>query len=149
VARTPLAVEPAGTVVVIIRIDHGSSVAPYDQVRQQVTDMVVTGHLPAETRLPPIRQLAADLGLAPGTVARAYRELEADGVVVSRGRRGTFTRAPEQLPVPVDRDDQLAEAARAFAVRARQLQVDEATALEVVRRALASVVPDTGESATG
>ena len=49
-----------------------------------------SGDLPAGTRLPTVRALAADLGLAANTVARAYRELESDGVVVTEGRRGTF-----------------------------------------------------------
>ena len=48
------------------------------------------GELPAGAKLPTVRQLAADLGLAANTVARAYRELEADGVIATQGRRGTF-----------------------------------------------------------
>ena len=51
---------------------------------------MAAGRLPAGTKLPTVRQLAADLGLAANTVARAYRELEADGVVETHGRRGTF-----------------------------------------------------------
>jgi DNA-binding transcriptional regulator YhcF (GntR family) len=54
---------------------------------------VVTGELSPGTKLPTVRQLAADLGLAVNTVARAYRELEADALVVTRGRRGTFVRS--------------------------------------------------------
>ena len=63
---------------------------PYEQLRPQVASPASSGELPAGTKLPTVRALAADLGLAPNTVARAYKELEADGVVVTEGRRGTF-----------------------------------------------------------
>lgn len=73
----------------ILDVDLESAVPPYEQVRAQVTALARAGALPTDTRLPPIRQLAADLGVASGTVARAYRELENDGIVVTRGRHGT------------------------------------------------------------
>jgi GntR family transcriptional regulator len=79
---------------VILDVDPHSPVPPYEQLRAQVSGLVATGALPAGTRLPSIRQLAGDLGLAPGTVARAYRELESAGVVVSRGRHGTEVVGP-------------------------------------------------------
>lgn len=73
-----------------ISIDERSALAPYEQLRTQVAVQVADGRLPAGTKLPTVRRLAADLGLAVNTVARAYRELEADGVVATQGRRGTF-----------------------------------------------------------
>jgi len=72
---------------------------PYEQLRAQVASRVASGELAAGTRLPTVRALAAELGLAVNTVARVYRELEADGVVVTEGRRGTFVasrRAPAE-----------------------------------------------------
>jgi DNA-binding transcriptional regulator YhcF (GntR family) len=74
---------------VILEIDPRSAVPPYEQLRQQVTALVRAGVLTPGTRLPAIRQLANDLGLAGGTVARAYRELEGDGIVNTHGRHGT------------------------------------------------------------
>lgn len=76
-----------------IRIDHDSAVPPFEQLRTQLASAVSSGELPPGTRLATVRQTAADLGLAVNTVARAYRELEADGVVVTRGRQGTFVRS--------------------------------------------------------
>ena len=73
-----------------ITIDTGSPVPPFEQLRAQVAGQVTAGDLPAGTKLATVRQMAADLGLAANTVARAYRELEADGVIVTQGRRGTF-----------------------------------------------------------
>jgi DNA-binding transcriptional regulator YhcF (GntR family) len=73
-----------------LTIDAGSTTAPFEQVRTQIASAVASGSLGAGTKLATVRQLAADLGLATNTVARAYRELEADGVITTHGRRGTF-----------------------------------------------------------
>ena len=72
-----------------VEIDLRTGLAPYEQIRSQVVAHVAAGRLRVGDRLPTIRALATDLGLAPGTVARAYRELEAAGVVTTRRRAGT------------------------------------------------------------
>ena len=74
-------------------IDSESATAPFEQVRTQIASAVAAGQLSAGTKLPTVRQLSADLGLAANTVARAYRELEADAVIATHGRRGTFVRS--------------------------------------------------------
>ena len=118
----------------IVEVDTSSLVPPYEQIRDQVATMAVTGVLAVGSRLPAIRQLAADLGLANGTVARAYRELEAAGVIDSRGRHGTFVRG-DRLPAADPR--LLHDRARAFAVAVQQLGADHAEAVTAVRLALA------------
>jgi DNA-binding transcriptional regulator YhcF (GntR family) len=75
-------------------IDPHSAVAPFEQVRLGVIRLIDTGALRPEDRLPTVRDLAAQLGLANNTVAKAYRELEMSGVTVTRGRNGTFVAAP-------------------------------------------------------
>lgn len=122
----------------IIRVDPDSTVAPYEQIREQIATMVSTGVLSEGLRLPPIRQLAADLALADGTVARAYRELERAGWIVSRGRHGTFVDGARSRGSSRERYRQLREAAKAFAVRAAQLRVDRESALRMVRDTLRS-----------
>lgn len=67
---------------------------PYEQLRRQLCDLIRSGQLTSGERLPPVRQLAADLGVAVGTVARTYRELEGGGWVVTR--RGAGTRVGER-----------------------------------------------------
>jgi DNA-binding transcriptional MocR family regulator len=67
-------------------IDAESGTAPFEQVRTQIASAVAAGQLSAGTKLPTVRQLSADLGLAANTVARAYRELEADAVIATHGR---------------------------------------------------------------
>lgn len=72
-----------------LTVDSGSPTPPFEQIREQLAGAVLAGVLEAGDRLPPIRQLAADLGLAAGTVARAYAELEAAQLVVTARGRGT------------------------------------------------------------
>lgn len=111
----------------ILDVDPRSAVPAYEQLRQQVTALVVGGAIAVGTRLPSIRQLANDLGLAGGTVARAYRELEADGVVSTHGRHGTIVAGPPRRPSP---SAGLLVAARRFAAEAREAgaNLDDAVA---------------------
>ena len=70
--------------------DPTSDVAPYEQLRTQIAGRAASGALAPGTRLPTVRALADELGLAVNTVAKVYRALETDGVIVTQGRRGTF-----------------------------------------------------------
>ncbi|MFC0507933.1 GntR family transcriptional regulator [Micromonospora costi] len=114
-----------------ISVDLDSSVPPYEQVRGQLAELIGKGRLPVGTRLPTVRQLAADLNLAPNTVARAYRELEGAGLLETRGRNGTFV-----APGRDDALDRLQRAAADYAVQARRLGVPPDAALALVRAAL-------------
>ncbi len=113
----------------IVTVDPGSTVPPYDQIREQLTTMIQSGVLAAGARLPSIRQLAADLGLAPNTVARSYRELEAAGLIVSRVGRGTTVSQLPALPA-AERQRLLRAAAESYLATAARLgsTVDEAIA---------------------
>ena len=119
----------------ILRVDPTSPVPPFEQIRSQITTMIVTGALSAGSRLPTNRQLAKDLGLAEGTVARAYREMETEGAITAKGRHGTFVAPRQRQPSRKDVNRRLASAASSFAVQARQLGVEPALALESVRKA--------------
>lgn len=70
-------------------VDPDSASPPFEQVRAQIAARAASGDLPPGTRLPSVRSLALQLGLAVNTVARVYKELEADGLVVTEGRHGT------------------------------------------------------------
>jgi DNA-binding transcriptional regulator YhcF (GntR family) len=120
---------------VILEIDPRSAMPPYEQLRQQVTALVLGGALATGDRLPAIRQLANDLGLAGGTVARAYRELESDGVVTTHGRHGTVISGTprEQAPPPG-----LLAAARSYAGQASRTGASLEDALTAVRVAFAT-----------
>lgn len=83
-----------------VEIDLRSPVPPFEQIRARIADLVAAGELPAGTRLPSVRALAGDLGIAPNTVVRAYRELEAAGVVHTARGRGTMV--ADAPPAPDD-----------------------------------------------
>jgi DNA-binding transcriptional regulator YhcF (GntR family) len=108
-----------------ISVDPAAAKPPYEQVKEQIVGLIRRGELAQGTRIPTVRQLAGDLGLAVNTVARAYKELEADRLVETRGRNGTFVLASRSQ---VDDADTLAAAAT-FARAAHQagLSLPEAT----------------------
>jgi DNA-binding transcriptional regulator YhcF (GntR family) len=115
-----------------VTVDANSAVPPFEQVRSQLAHQIATGRLAVGTRLPTVRQLAADLGLAVNTVARAYRELEHSGLFETRGRAGTFVSASGDHSRERARD-----AARAYAAVVTELGLDIHEALNIVRAALA------------
>jgi DNA-binding transcriptional regulator YhcF (GntR family) len=117
----------------MISIDSSSATPPFEQLRVELIKQVKSGELAGGTRLPTVRKLAEDLGLAPNTVARTYRELEADGFIETRGRNGSFV-TPQGDPA----DKQAQEAARAYADRIRKLGIPKAQALTYVTGALDS-----------
>ncbi|MFJ9665997.1 GntR family transcriptional regulator [Streptomyces sp. NPDC101219] len=112
-----------------IRIDD--SAPPYEQVRAQISEQARSGALPVGYRLPTVRGLAQTLGLAANTVAKAYRALEADGVIETRGRNGTLVAAAGSAA-----EREAATAAQGYAERARRLGLGEEDALAAVRDAL-------------
>ncbi|SEB61955.1 DNA-binding transcriptional regulator YhcF, GntR family [Streptomyces sp. KS_5] len=120
-----------------VRVDTTSQVPPYEQIRAQLAALIRTGRLTEGERLPTVRQLAADLDLAPGTVARAYRELEAAELI--RTRRGAGTRVAALSSEPHAHDaHQLGTLARDFTSAARALGADTQDILTAVRNALNS-----------
>jgi GntR family transcriptional regulator len=73
-----------------ITIDLNDSVPVFAQLVNQIREAVRRGDLRPGTPLPAIRQLALDLVINPNTVAKAYRVLERDNVIETRGRHGSF-----------------------------------------------------------
>ena len=114
-----------------LRVDLKAGRPLFDQLRTQVIDGVRDGALPPGTRLPTVRELAGQLGVAVNTVARAYRELETAAIVETRGRFGTFIARYDPT------DAAMAAAAREYVEVARGLGLGKAEALRYVE-----AVPD-------
>ncbi|MEU1486126.1 GntR family transcriptional regulator [Streptomyces sp. NPDC005752] len=114
-----------------IAVDPDSATAPYEQLRAQLSEQARSGALPVGYRLPTVRGLAGELGLAANTVAKAYRALEADGVIETRGRNGTFIAAAGDAA-----DRHAATAAQEYAQQARRLGVSRADALALAEDAV-------------
>ena len=122
---------PTTTSGVALAIDPEGAAPPFEQLKAQVLAGIADGSLIAGTKLPAVRVLAADLGIAPNTVARAYRELEADGILETRGRNGTVISAKSDDTAALG---QLA--AQAYADRIRELGLPPKAALAWARAAL-------------
>jgi DNA-binding transcriptional regulator YhcF (GntR family) len=112
-------------------MDRSSPEPLWEQLSTVIAERIRRGSLAPGTRLPPVRALAGDLELAPNTVAKAYRALEDQELIVGRGRRGTFVtdRLPKRL---TGRELRLGEAADAFVRRGKQLGFGD----DDIRRAL-------------
>jgi DNA-binding transcriptional regulator YhcF (GntR family) len=115
----------------VITVDATSFVPPYEQVRSQLAAQITDGELVVGTRLPTVRRLAEDLGLAVNTVARAYRELEAAGLVTTAGRAGTVVSAAGDASRA-----RVEAAARGFADLTRTLGIGADEAVRMLRAAL-------------
>ncbi|MCV7132458.1 GntR family transcriptional regulator [Mycobacterium hodleri] len=113
-----------------VRVDPDGARPLFDQLRTQIIAGVRDGRLPPGTRLPTVRELAHQLNMAVNTVARAYRELEAAGLLETRGRFGTFVARIDPA------DAAMATAAHTFAAAAKALGICKDDALRYVETAL-------------
>lgn len=131
-----------------LQVDLTSPVPVYEQIRSQVSAIVAVGGLRPGDRLPASRDLARDLGIAVGTVQRAYRELEAGGTVTSRRRVGTVIAEPpagaaqpggeaeRPLGCPPSDEGGLVAEARTLVALARGQGLSDDAILSLVRGAL-------------
>jgi len=94
---------------------HAGSPSPiYEQIEKQIRREVAAGRLPIGEQLPSVRALAEQLTVNPNTVARAYAELTAEGVIESQQGRGFFVAERRQILSKEERLRRLDEAARRF-----------------------------------
>ncbi|ROP63320.1 DNA-binding transcriptional regulator YhcF (GntR family) [Curtobacterium sp. PhB130] len=102
-----------GTTTGLVAIDAGGRIPPFEQVRSQIAAQITAGYLVDGQRLPSVRSLAEELGLAAGTVAKAYTVLEETGLVHTA--RGAGTRVVRPAAVP----DAVADAVRSLIAEAK------------------------------
>lgn len=126
----------------LLSIDTSSPVPVYEQLRSQLQRLIASGQMPVGTRLPTIRQLAADLGLASATVSRVYELLANDGWVVGAGRRGTLV---QHHAVDDTADVEVHQTIEHLVLLARQLGVDRDALINLLDDALEA--PDCDASA--
>ncbi len=107
----------------ILQVDYKAGVPVYLQVVNQVRHAVASGALRADEPLPSIRPLAEELRINRNTVAKAYAELEAQGVIETRPGKGCFVRAAESPLKKAERERVLAQAIDQAVVTAHHLQI--------------------------
>ncbi|WP_427017712.1 GntR family transcriptional regulator [Pseudarthrobacter sp. P1] len=113
------------------RPDAASMVPVFEQLKLRITDLASSGKLVVGAKLPSVRALAAQLGLAVNTVAKAYKELEAAGIVSTQGRAGTVVAASGDAMAAA-----VAAAASEFAAVVLRHGVPLSKALDMVRAAV-------------
>ena len=116
-----------------LALDAASAVPTFLQLRAQLIDQVRSGQLKPGTRIPTVRALAEELGIAPNTVAKAYKQLEEDGILETRGRNGSFV-----SPQGNAAERKAQEAAAEYAARVRKLGIAPDEALRFVSDALST-----------
>ena len=117
-----------------VRISDHDGVPIYVQLVRQIKYLVSSGRLKAGEQLPPVRKLAEQLLVNPNTVARAYRELENEGLVASRQGSGVFV---AEGVSPLARREQnriLLERIDMLLTEARQMKVDLETVVKLIRQ---------------
>ncbi|MEV0388220.1 GntR family transcriptional regulator [Nonomuraea sp. NPDC050643] len=117
----------------MIVIDAASPVPPFEQLRVQLARQIQDRTLAVGARLPTIRHLAADLGLAVNTVGRAYRELEEAGLIETRGRAGSYVSAAGE-----EGRERVRRAAADYAAVVASVGIDAGEAIHIVQAALTS-----------
>lgn len=131
-------------------IDPSSGLPIYRQLVDQVKQGVAGGLLQPGDRLPSVRDLALELTINPHTVAKAYQELEREGVVEMPRGKGVFIAAGRAgaLPSRAEREQMLADAVDRLVRDALRLRLEPPAVLEMVRRRFAAMNPPDREEKT-
>jgi GntR family transcriptional regulator len=117
----------------IVRVHPASGVPIYLQIESQVKHAIAAGALKQDDPLPPVRKLAAEVRVNPNTVARAYQNLERDGVIRTVPGGGCYVNG--QLPglLKTEKLRRLKPLALQLAVEAKQMLVAEEDALKLLK----------------
>ena len=120
----------------LFHVNPSSGLPIYVQIETQLKNAIAAGALKRDQALPSVRKLAAELGINPNTVARAYQELERDGVIASVQGGGTYV--AENMPrfLKSEKLRRLQPYARQIAVEGIQLGLREEEIMETVQEEL-------------
>lgn len=84
----------------MISLNYRDSRPIYEQIRDGLRKLIVTGALSADEKLPSVRALAAQLAINPNTIQRAYNELEGEGYIYSVPGKGSFAARERRRRTP-------------------------------------------------
>ena len=119
-----------------IRIDNASNRPVYRQIIDQVKRDIALGRLVKDEKLPTVRQLAKLLAINPNTIAKAYRQLENEGIIVTRPGSGAFIANLDSNLSKAVRKRLLSDELERIAVEAFHMQIDAETLLELFNNAV-------------
>ena len=128
-----------------IRIDNASNRPVYRQIIDQIKRDIAMGRLIKDEKLPTVRQLAAQLAINPNTIAKAYRQLESEGIIVTRPGAGAFIANLDSNLSRAVRKRLLSDELERIAVEAFHMQIERETLLELFKNAAEKLnVPSKG-----
>lgn len=119
-----------------IRIDNTSNRPVYQQIIDQVKRDIALGRLIKDEKLPTVRQLARQLAINPNTIAKAYRQLESEGIITTKPGSGAFIANLDSSLSKAVRKRLLSEELERIAVEAFHMQIDRQTLLELFNNAI-------------
>lgn len=120
-----------GRVSIIISLNYRDSRPIYEQIRDELRKLIVTGALSADEKLPSVRALATQLSINPNTIQRAYNELETEGYIYSIPGKGSF--AAGDIDAGGSRKKALMENIREIVVELRYLGISQAELLDLIK----------------
>jgi len=133
-----------------IRIDNASNRPVYQQIIDQVKRDIALGRLIKDEKLPTVRQLARQLAINPNTIAKAYRQLESEGIIVTKPGSGAFIANLDSSLSKAVRKRLLSDELERIAVEAFHMQIDRQTLLELFNNAVEKLnVPSKKPSSGG
>jgi GntR family transcriptional regulator len=123
----------------IFRVHPASGVPLYLQIESQVKHAIAAGAVRRDDPLPPVRRMAAELRINPNTVARAYQNLERDGVIRTVQGGGCYVNGEPPGLLPSEKIRRLKPLALQLAVEARQLVVDQEDTIALLEESFAEL----------
>jgi len=119
-----------------IRIDNASDRPVYQQIIDQVKRDIALARLAKEDKLPTVRQLARQIAINPNTISKAYRQLEQEGIIVTKPGAGAFVANLDSNLNRSVRKKLISEELERIAVEAYHMQIDRQTLLELFNNAI-------------
>lgn len=86
----------------MFKLDYSDGKPIYEQIRDNMKQLIIDGVLKSDERIPSVRELAVTMAINPNTIQKAYKELEADGYVYSVRAKGVFVAPIENIPAAVN-----------------------------------------------
>ncbi|MFH1882063.1 MAG: GntR family transcriptional regulator [Planctomycetota bacterium] len=112
------------------RIDNASDRPVYQQIMDQIKRDIALGRLIKNEKLPTVRELAGQITINPNTIAKAYRQLEQEGIIVTKAGAGAFVANLDSNLSRSVRKKLISEELERIAVDAYHMQIDSQTLLE-------------------
>ena len=130
----------------IIAIDLRNPKPIYEQIKDNIKQLIITGALKPDEKLPSVRELAQTTSINPNTIQKAYRDLESDGFIYTVSGRGNFV-APSPKNVDSKRLEELYDILRAAVGELSYLGAAQSNIIEIVQNTISRSRPQGGNKA--